>query len=347
MSKSRKIKFVSLLKVFGVLIVILGHSMILYQTNWNVFIPKVPSETINMAKNYINIFQMPLFVMISGYLFFNSHSRGKYLSIILLIKDKAIRLLVPYFFVTLSWVIPIRLFVGYKNYKGSLLIAIKNLLTSIDVGHTWFLVMLFLVFIIFFSVINLGKGTIFNLIIFTSFYMFSILFPSIFQIKSSFFYLIFFYLGYLFNEYKEHLNRMLSHKVIAFLFSVNFITWVAYYLLSTNTTYTVIIIKHILFLISSCSAIIVLYGLFSKGTFDFYFDKIITKEIDKNNFGLYLFHEPIIYLIYFYLANTLINPWLMVVICFTLSTTGSLVITNLLRKINLGLIIGELNQTAK
>lgn len=96
----------------------------------------------------IYTFHMPLYMMLSGALFRYTNYTGGYNSLRDLISIKAKKLLIPFFVVTLCYVVPLKMLSGY--YAGS-----TNLWTDILVGqvllegnnHLWFLPALFAIFL--------------------------------------------------------------------------------------------------------------------------------------------------------------------------------------------------------
>lgn len=61
---TKKLNDVILLRVFAILVVVLGHSMIVYSSNWDTFNLKIGSSFFDSFKKYIDIFQMPLFIFV-------------------------------------------------------------------------------------------------------------------------------------------------------------------------------------------------------------------------------------------------------------------------------------------
>lgn len=61
--------------------------------------------------------------------------------------------------------------------------------------------------------------------------------------------------------------------------------------------------------------------------------------ISKNSFGMYLFHSPLIYITFTFFPNG--APYKVVAMNFILWGTLSYCITSVLRKIKLGIVIGE------
>ena len=57
------------MRAFAIFLVILGHSSILY-TGWAVMETTRIIPNISVLKNFINILEMPIFMAISGYLFY-------------------------------------------------------------------------------------------------------------------------------------------------------------------------------------------------------------------------------------------------------------------------------------
>ena len=65
----------------------------------------------------------------------------------------------------------------------------------------------------------------------------------------------------------------------------------------------------------------------------------IIEKIDKNSFGIYLIHSPLIYITYAYMSD--MNPMSVVIMNFVIFGAIAFWITELLRKMHLGVVIGE------
>ena len=63
--------------------------------------------------------------------------------------------------------------------------------------------------------------------------------------------------------------------------------------------------------------------------------------INKNSFGIYLFHPIIIYLLFYIFGDLPVNPYLLTALVFLTSTAASILLTGLVRRKNMGVIIGE------
>lgn len=63
--------------------------------------------------------------------------------------------------------------------------------------------------------------------------------------------------------------------------------------------------------------------------------------INKNSFGIYLFHPIIIYLLFYIFGDLPVNPYLLTALVFLISTAASILLTGLVRRKNMGVIIGE------
>lgn len=138
----QRLDYISWIQFVGVLCVIFGHSM-------NDI--AVPSFFLDV-KAWIYVFHMPLFFLVSGYLFsFNGgfgHKGGYWGTI----KGKIIRLLVPYIIWNVLFIVPKIMMADYTNdqveltpeYYGMLMLYPRNNI----LGHTWFLFALFEMFII-------------------------------------------------------------------------------------------------------------------------------------------------------------------------------------------------------
>jgi peptidoglycan/LPS O-acetylase OafA/YrhL len=64
--------------------------------------------------------------------------------------------------------------------------------------------------------------------------------------------------------------------------------------------------------------------------------------IDKESFAIYLFHSPLMYIVLFSLADTTINPILLILINFMICILGSILISKLIWKTKkLNFILGK------
>jgi fucose 4-O-acetylase-like acetyltransferase len=144
------------LRVLAILLVVIGHSIILYSTEWDLYSPPAEYPPFNVAKIVINAVQMPLFFSVSGFLFPHTLSH-KNLTFSKFVRDKALRLLVPFLFIAFCWLLPIRLLIHYPGYMGKNLaeIVFRGILWGDDVGHLWFLPALFLVFIVMWAAVRI------------------------------------------------------------------------------------------------------------------------------------------------------------------------------------------------
>lgn len=72
-------------------------------------------------------------------------------------------------------------------------------------------------------------------------------------------------------------------------------------------------------------------------------DKItkVMVYFDKNSFGLYLIHSPSVYIWFYFLHD--INPYILSLLTLGIGAIISLILIALLRKLHLGILIGEKN----
>ncbi len=133
---------IDILYAIGTILVIFGHS---HSSDWNTF-PKVFASLLD----FVYIFHMPLFFAIAGFLLARSTSVSDF-GYFTWLKDKALRLLMPYIVITLISFIP-KYFFENKGLQGiSVTPLIHAFLYPRDGvwGHFWFLSVLFLFYVIF------------------------------------------------------------------------------------------------------------------------------------------------------------------------------------------------------
>ena len=144
--KQEKLTQLSNIRALAIFIVVLGHSIILYSSGWDTYETSRACPFLDALKAVINVFQMPLFFSLSGFLFAFTHRKKR--GFLHLLKSKGLRLLVPFLAVGLLFMLPIRFAIGYPGYwDASPLQEVKSFLLLENMGHLWFLPTLFLIFL--------------------------------------------------------------------------------------------------------------------------------------------------------------------------------------------------------
>lgn len=335
-NNTKKLNDVILLRVFTILIVVLGHSMIVYSSNWSTFELYMGSTFFNNLKVYIDIFQMPLFIFVSGYVYyFNRVEIGKYQNKFRFIKGKFIRLLIPYFSIAIFYVIPVRFLIDYNSYQGKsfLELLIKNVLLGEDIGHLWYLPSLFTIFIVFYLFENYIRkfSLIFGLLFFIGISILSGFFPSIFFIQKSLNYLLYFYVGFKMRELVQEKEYTVDAVLISVLFVLQFIgIFFSIAIAGQNSS----MLNGLVLLfnkLGSLSSVLFFYTVFKKISIknESLTDKKGIKYLDKNSFQIYLFHSPIVYVVLYFIQDYVINPFIVVAATFTCCIVGSILISKL------------------
>lgn len=170
----------------------------------------------------------------SGYIFqYLKYEKDKYQKFLLFIVNKAKRLLVPYVFVAIIWVIPI----SYALFSYTSKDIIFKYLLCTGPSQLWFLWMLFDIFCFVWIISNWLKNDFIAIFIsciaWLIGYVCGTRFPNIFCIWTAFNYLSFFILGMKLREK----NTCFLYKVPTILFVfMQLILFVVYQMTSSNST---------------------------------------------------------------------------------------------------------------
>lgn len=306
------------LRAVAILLVVFGHSIILYSDSWNLYTTEIKCDVLNRIKMVIDIIQMPLFFSISGYVFCWTISRKDMKKIIV---EKICRLLLPFVIFCFLWMLPIRLLLGYSGYQGKNIVKIiLEIVWGSDNGHLWYLPTLFMCFVFYGMVLKLESGLCMkreavlglNIIIVVVLYITRPLSGQ--PYLSNFYdYGAYFYLGYLINQNRGLVNT--TNKIIKWKLLLLSIMMIFICLLLSNRYLTEI---------ARIVALIVAYTFASDK------ENKLLSYISKNSFGVYLFHSPLIYITYTYLNNT--SPIIVVLVNFCGFGFCALGLTMLLRK---------------
>lgn len=308
------------LKAVTILLVVVGHI-----TN------KIDSPMTNLFSKALYIFHMSLFVAISGAVYALGCDRGKYVSCLPFLTNKCLRLGVPFLASAFLFLAPTLVCLGLSDL--SYLATVFNIVKGGEyVKHLWYLQSLFWMFaaawmikkiglnlyVTFFSTVLLGVVcSEFNLRI------------GCLGLDMAIEKLPMFVLGMIFIQGKKFSDRnvLLCSGVAGCIFA----TWQKFC--------DVHIVDNILRFLLSASIVVFIQPL-ARIAFSRMRKSTLLAFVLKQSFGIYLFYMSFIYLI--------ISKWrdtwplsLSILLIFTIALCGSIVVTIGIRKVKLGVLIGE------
>lgn len=311
------------IRAIAILVIVLGHSIILYSESWGIFTTTVKSPILSLAKDVINTFQLELFFALSGFLFYKSVKKGggNFIS------KKAFRLIIPYFCIAFCWMDPIKVLLSTPGFtdKRAIISSICNqsFFSSGSTGHLWYLPTLFGIFClayIFMKRIHrfnvLGNTILFCLLVIA--YYAGFYFPNYFQINNILHYSIFFFMGY-YLHYIDSYIVLDKYKWVIFL---SFLLVILGRILSVHL--------HLLYI---AVFLLSIYVFIPNNTNKF------VQFISDNSFGIYLLHSPLIYITYTYFKDS--SPLFVLFVNFFIFGGVSLLLSFLIRKSRLRFILGE------
>lgn len=325
-----KLENISFIKTIMMIVVVLYHSFLFFGGSW--FTPVEPAQSADylysIAK-WMNTFHIQTFAMASGFLFYylGVRKRNNHLHNIL---KRAKRLLVPYFFTCIFWVVPIACYffhfsVGEVLYKYVLMASPSQL---------WFLVMLFMVFCFFEFFGRKLKFRVWDLVIvfFVTVVLGRILSyfnVDVFQISKSVQYILYFYLGGFIYYHKDKIS--MKQTIIMIVSAAVLYAGVCLMEAMNNNVanYAVLVVKPIVSILEVSSIYYLFTWLVDRRKVKT--NSKIYQLLEGNSFGIYLFHQQIVYftIIWF---NGLVHPAVQAVLSFVIAICISLVMSVVLKK---------------
>ena len=313
---------ISNLRAIAIILVVLGHSCIIYSPSWTVFSTDVESLFFRFIKEHIiNAFHMTTFFAISGFLYYYTVINPKKTFKDVMWK-KVIRVLVPYFMIAFFWMNPIKFTLGVYDLNSFSDIVLGQLYFSgIGIGHLWFLPAIFILFFaMYYPLKNCNtfkKALLLFVLVWAIAFLAKIvgIYDSRFiQIGRAIRFLPYFYLGFMMHyipDYNKKVWAIIS--VLAIIITVLFIR--------IRTPFIVISILAVMKSLPNVK-------------------NNILEVISVNSFGIYLFHSPLVYITYTYWKDY--NPLFVVGMNFLVFGSIALLLTILIRKVpKLRFIIGE------
>lgn len=322
------------IRALAIFLVVLGHSIILYSSEWSLYETAVSAPFLDLLKKIIDIPQMPLFFSLSGYLFVFTH--GKKRGLWHLLKNKVLRLLIPYLGIGLCFLLPVRAAIGYPGYQrmgiGDF---VRKLMTASDVGHLWFLPALFWVFVLSELILSIAEKTpgirkypavflcVVSFALYLEGYRIGFGYP---PLLSAFNYLIWFSFGYLLNVHQDLLRKVYNHPCMKWTLLALNVGLMGYCLFADS-------VRVMISLGMKALCIMNAYGAMPEKSWS------LVEKIDRSSFGVYLFHSPLIYITYANIPNA--HPVVVVFINLVVFGAAAYGLTALVRRTRLKVLIGE------
>lgn len=326
MSDRTKDQNVVWLRCFGILVVVFGHSIILYSSEWAIFSSSYDVLPLDIIKKIINLFQMPLLFSISG--FCANYSKG---TVGELIKKKITRLLIPYFVFCVAWLIPIREGIQYRWTTGnniSLMQRVFNVtILGRENGHLWYLPTLFLCFCVFCMLKSISQKKYAKFVkvavwgVSSMFYILPISTIPIEYLNTFLQYYCWFYFGVVISHEKKKLQKI---KWIWKVMSVVVLT-----VISLLTTRAIGVFGYF----SAMSWLILLYSVNMKK------NNSLVEKVAANSFGMYLLHSPLVYITYMYFNDA--HPFWVIIVNFFVWGGVTLLVASIMRKTKFRVLLGE------
>ncbi len=337
MAKDKKVVFI---RAIAILIVAFGHSIILYDPSWGIYHSVFDVPFLIAVKSVINMIQMPLFFSISGYCFyFLFKSKSEFLrkdlfkDVCGFLRKKAKRLLIPAAVVAFAWMLPIRILAQYPNWQRLSIDEIcVQILSGRDMGHLWYLLVLFEIFIVAYIVIRIFPACVDKfrvvvviLTILLALSVASVKIPWILQMKNFAANLVWFYLGFVINKFGYEFRFV----KLRCLFPVLLVAFIVLSFYIRGGIVSLLVQKVCSFL-----------AVASAYSFSCNKENKIINVISKDSFGIYLFHSPMLYMLFRYGGD--MNPATVILIGFAVIMPVTIAMTELIRKTRfLKFIIGE------
>lgn len=313
-----------LLKCITIILVVIGHITTLYNSTAH---PEMNTSFLEILTTFIYIFHMPLFMAVSGSVYEIGYKKGKYRDFLPFLKNKTYRLLVPYLFVGLFFLLPTLFIINNESWSklfSAFLLAKGN-------KHLWFLLSLFWIFIFQFLAdkLRIPRGAMFCLALLFSYLKSFGVGLNFYCLQQALHYWPYFILGIMF-ESNIDLKQSFATMVISIVGIIGCM-W-------GQSALNVFFLDAALHIVGPCFFIVLFYVIATWLIKYFRENKYLTILLDYS-FPIYLFHVPVIFLIH-HLFRT-VSAWALIPIMFILAIMIPIGIAIVLRRLNLQFLIGE------
>lgn len=312
-SRQSILKHCGFIKVMLMLLIVLYHSILFWKGNWFPIEPAERNQLFSIVAVWLNSFHIYGFVAVSGFLFaYLKFEKNKYREFLPFLRNKWCRLIVPYLFAALLWVMP-----WYCFYfdTATTQVFLKFVLAQ-SPSQLWFLWMLFDVFVLIWPLSDVIRhkplvGVLIALMFYAVGVVGRMILPDLFQIFTACRYVIFFVMGMLIETHAASLLRRIPK--IPLLAADLAVFAVAQFLERGNSLIFKLLslgTDLLLHLIGALMAFVLLDALAQKIRYE---ENRCFRFLEEHNFVIYLFHQQLIYGV-LYLLNGQISSWVIAVI---------------------------------
>lgn len=347
-----KIKEYDILRVLVTFFVIISHCGYIYiSTDYGGCDYNEYAENLSLVYKLFRFvvaalysFHMPLFMALSGALYYRSSQNPKYDSFGYLFSAKFKRLIIPFLVVTCLYSFPLKYASGYFSESENVWkdFGIGQLLLQGN-SHLWYVAALFFIFIFVYWCEKIIKDkSVLKLIIFFVLFMLSKRI-SIQIISYIFNYSLWFYCGFMFEPIRTRFNKLVNLRntiISVFVFGAAFIVNMKF-------------MKKIEYISDLYSVIVALCGMVMTYNICYVLsgtnitDTKLFNFFARDSFGMYLYSDPLNYVILAIgvsaFGSSLFSDNLGSVAIigsrFIITTLSSLVVTELLRKLKLKYLV--------
>lgn len=308
------------IRLIATVFVVIGHSCSLAITKKDSILDvfdSVATETqivLELLRQMIYSFHMPLFVFLSGSVFALSYER--ILDIRKWFSKRSKRLICTYLFVALCFFIPIRILIGYyEEYFDIFQIFFHDVILSYDINYLWYLLMLTEVtgvVVIFRRWFMSNKKTTRLFVLLVCFFISTIRYvlPSLpFQINRAMEFLLWFYIGMLSERELRQIkfsNKWVIIIFLSWLWGISFFLDFFLEYVGNFSSVTVLmllfikVVKMMIRLIKEGSAVFCIFLMVK----DFsVVRRKIFKIIESESMNIYLYHVGVILLLRYIIQN--------------------------------------------
>ena len=227
-------KKILFMQIIGIILVVVGHSGPIDRSKWQ------------FTFDFIYSFHMPLFFFISGILFYTSVVEKNRFELTYLIKNKAVKLLIPYFIITLIAFVPKIMLskLAARPIEGLSLQTLLNALfipANNPIVFFWFLPVIFFIFIYFqillrfYKKLDKNRATLIIVIISTAIFIITRLYKvdiKFLDIGKTFYYQWYFMLGIVFSVYRDKRQNERSEIMVLLQFILMILSLITLILLN-------------------------------------------------------------------------------------------------------------------